>query len=54
VFLAICTINAFSALRVAMFANPAAMMLPLIKPEIAIDDRVSMSKSPGDIVGASE
>jgi hypothetical protein len=30
------------------------MMLPLIKPEIGIDDGVIMSKSPGDIVGASD
>jgi hypothetical protein len=37
-----------------MLANPVAMMLPLIKPEIGVDDGVSMSESPGDIVGASD
>jgi hypothetical protein len=30
------------------------MMLPLIKAEVGVDDRVTMSKSPGDIVGASD
>jgi hypothetical protein len=37
-----------------MLANPVAMVLPLIKTEIGVDDGVSMSESPGDILGASD
>jgi len=45
------TIEDSRALRVA---NPVAMVLPLIKPEIGVDERVSVIESPGDLLRARD